>query len=198
MAQINSLLFTLSSGMLVPVIILLLLFFLLSIVQIGSFISHFVYRRKNKLRLKEIDTLLRSEESSAKKVAAVLPPEELLAGFLKNLCENVENRIGAEKIIADYEVAAEKVCERPKLLMKIGPMLGLMGTLIPMGPALGGLASGDLASMSHNMQVAFATTVVGVFAGAVGYVIHTVRRRWFAEELNTLNFAADQLCGGSL
>ncbi len=194
MAQINSLLFTLSSGMLAPVIILLLFFFLLSVVQIGSVISQFVYRKRNHARLVKIDELLRSKEYSPNEIYESLPQEEFITGYIKTICNEPGDRISAEKVIADYEIAAEKVCERPKVLMKIGPMLGLMGTLIPMGPALGGLASGDLSSMSHNMQVAFATTVVGVFAGAIGYVVHTVRRRWFAEELNTLNFIADQLC----
>ena len=50
----------------------------------------------------------------------------------------------------------------------MGPVLGLMGTLIPMGPALVGLSSGDIASMAYNMQVAFATTVVGLVIGAIG------------------------------
>ncbi len=67
-------------------------------------------------------------------------------------------------------------------------MLGLMGTLIPMGPALVGLASGDIATMAQNMQVAFATTVVGIFVGGIGYVTQLVKQRWFVEDLNNLEF----------
>jgi len=62
--------------------------------------------------------------------------------------------------------------------------------LPPIGPALAGLATGDVASMAYNMQIAFATTVVGLFAGAVGYVILQARQRWFVADLASLEFIA--------
>ena len=76
-------------------------------------------------------------------------------------------------------------------LMRIGPMLGLMGTLIPMGPALVSLASGDIASMAMNMQVAFATTVVGIFCGGIGFVVQMVTKRWFVEDVHWLQYFFD-------
>ena len=75
----------------------------------------------------------------------------------------------------------------------MGPMLGLMGTLIPMGPALVGLSTGDIASMAYNMQVAFATTVVGLFAAAVGFVTLQVKQRWYQKDLSRLEFIAGLL-----
>ncbi|MDE6307409.1 MAG: MotA/TolQ/ExbB proton channel family protein, partial [Bacteroidales bacterium] len=80
--------------------------------------------------------------------------------------------------------------------VKIGPILGLMGTLIPMGPALLGLATGDVASMASNMQVAFATTVVGLIIGAVGFITLQARQRWVAGEMNLLTYVAEKLKGG--
>ena len=65
-------------------------------------------------------------------------------------------------------------------------MLGLMGTLIPMGPALVGLASGDIVSMAYNMQVAFATTVVGMAVAAVGLAILQVNKRFLPDFLMIL------------
>ena len=67
-------------------------------------------------------------------------------------------------------------------------MLGLMGTLIPMGPALVGLATGDISSMAYNMQVAFATTVVGMVIAAVGVITLQVKQRWYAREVNDLEY----------
>lgn len=67
-------------------------------------------------------------------------------------------------------------------------MLGLMGTLIPMGPALVGLAQGDISSMAYNMQVAFATTVVGMVIAAVGVITLQVKQRWYAREMNDLEY----------
>lgn len=72
--------------------------------------------------------------------------------------------------------------------MRAGPMLGLMGTLIPMGPALVGLAAGDIASMAHNMQVAFSTTVLGIFVGAVGLVAQLLMKRWYQFDSELLRY----------
>ena len=85
----------------------------------------------------------------------------------------------------------EKELSAPKTLAKMGPMLGLMGTLIPMGPALVGLSKGDIASMAYNMQVAFATTVVGLFAAAIGVITQQTKRRWFMYDLTRLEYVAD-------
>ncbi len=80
-------------------------------------------------------------------------------------------------------------------MIKFGPMLGLMGTLIPMGPALVGLATGDIASMAYNMQVAFATTVVGMLVAGIGLATLQVRQRFYARSLNTLDFLYHKLTG---
>ena len=67
-------------------------------------------------------------------------------------------------------------------------MLGLMGTLIPMGPALVGLAVGDISSMSYNMQVAFATTVIGMLVAGVGLISLQLNQRYYAACFNDLEF----------
>lgn len=73
----------------------------------------------------------------------------------------------------------------------MGPMLGLMGTLIPMGPALVGLSTGDISSMAYNMQVTFATTVVGLFAAAVGFITQQVKQRWYLQDMTNLEFLSN-------
>lgn len=75
--------------------------------------------------------------------------------------------------------------------MKFGPMLGLMGTLIPMGPALAGLAQGDIGSMAYNMQIAFATTVVGLVIAMIGTMVYAVKRHWYGDEISSLRFILD-------
>ena len=93
-----------------------------------------------------------------------------------------------QRLLADFEIAADKDLAISKTLTKMGPMLGLMGTLIPMGPALVGLSTGDIASMAYNMQVAFATTVVGLVIAAVGIITLQVKQRWYAREMNDLEY----------
>ena len=75
-------------------------------------------------------------------------------------------------------------------MARLGPMLGLMGTLIPMGPALVGLAAGDIAAMAENLQVAFSTTVVGLFVGGTGFAVQQAKQRWHTEALNDLEFVS--------
>ena len=71
-------------------------------------------------------------------------------------------------------------------MTRIAPMLGLMGTLIPLGPALTGLASGDLATLSSNLVVAFTATVVGVLLGCCSYTMNLVRKNWYQRDHSTL------------
>ena len=90
-------------------------------------------------------------------------------------------------------MAADKDIATSKTLTKMGPILGLMGTLIPMGPALTGLASGDIASMAYNMQVAFATTVVGLVISAIGFITQQAKERRAVKDLTILEFIAENL-----
>jgi biopolymer transport protein ExbB/TolQ len=79
-----------------------------------------------------------------------------------------------------------KSLERVDIVTRIGPTLGLMGTLIPMGPGLAALGSGDVTTLANAIIVAFDTTVVGIGAGAVAYVISKIRRRWYEEYSSNL------------
>ena len=88
---------------------------------------------------------------------------------------------------------AEKEVILSKLLAKMGPVLGLIGTLIAMSPALVGLSTGDIAAMAYNMQVVFATTVVGLVVSAVGLVSLQFKQRWYAKDVNNLYYVARKL-----
>ena len=107
---------------------------------------------------------------------------------LEKLYTHKENAAYCERLLANYEVEAEKELGRSRTFIKLGPMLGLMGTLIPMGPALVGLSTGDIASMAYNMQVAFATTVVGMVIAAIGVVTLQIKQRWYARDMNDLEY----------
>lgn len=79
------------------------------------------------------------------------------------------------------------------LLTRVGPMLGLMGTLIPLGPVLMGLSSGNLQDMAQNLIMAFATTVIGILIGALAYGISLLRRAWYAQDMSDLEFIVHRL-----
>lgn len=190
MKYVSNVLFWISNGLLVPVIVGLLYFFVNSILLLGIFFNQYlIYSKQTKLLKKTLDSL-RADDMEKLKVEAGKLPQSNFTGFLHNIIE-APSKAYSNRLLADYEVRADAELGKYKLLTKFGPILGLMGTLIPMGPALAGLATGDVASMAYNMQIAFATTVVGLFVGAIGYVLLQIKQRWFVAELADLEFIAD-------
>ncbi|MDG1478760.1 MAG: MotA/TolQ/ExbB proton channel family protein [Myxococcota bacterium] len=81
---------------------------------------------------------------------------------------------------------ARRRIERADLLARVGPMLGLMGTLIPLGPGLAALGQGNVALLADAVTVAFDTTVLGLLVGVIGFVLSRLRRRWYDRLLDTM------------
>lgn len=190
MKYVSNVLFWISNGLLVPVIVGLLYFFVNSILLLGIFFNQYLTHSKQTKLLKKTLDSLRADNMEKLTVEAGKLPQSNFTGFLHNIIET-PSKAYSNRLLADYEVRADAELGKYKLLTKFGPILGLMGTLIPMGPALAGLATGDVASMAYNMQIAFATTVVGLFVGAIGYVLLQIKQRWFVAELADLEFIAD-------
>jgi len=86
-----------------------------------------------------------------------------------------------EKLAKDFRVYATKRLERVDLFARSGPILGLMGTLIPLGPGLTALGEGNLDILATALAVAFDTTVLGLLIGLVAYILGRVRRRWYED-----------------
>lgn len=195
METISNALFWISNGLLVPVIVLLLLFLLRALVLVGGFFGEFFRRRSVQQRLISLlegdaaACLAGLAEMSARPGTENIP----LLHAARQLLAHRGDTAWCERLLANYEVDAQRELSQSRTLAKLGPMLGLMGTLIPMGPALVGLAAGDLASMAYNMQVAFATTVVGMLIAAIGVVTLQVKQRWYAREMNDLEYIAQIL-----
>lgn len=81
------------------------------------------------------------------------------------------------------DVIAHKQLENPRIASRVTPMLGLVATMIPMGPALKGLSDGNLGQVSDNLAVAFAAVILSLIAAAITFWVVSVQRRWLAEEL---------------
>lgn len=190
MQYISSILYWISTGLLVPVIVLLIYFFLRALVLVGSFFGQYLDLRKTERFMKEEFKTLNSSNLPSFMERLPQKSRSLLVVYLRQVWENRGNHALVEKLVGDFEIAADKDLAISKTLTKMGPMLGLMGTLIPMGPALVGLASGDIASMAYNMQVAFATTVVGLFSSAIGFATLQIKQRWYVQDLNNLEYFA--------
>lgn len=195
MNYISDILFWISTGLLVPVVVLLILFFLRSLLLLGNFFGQYLQTRKTDKVFREKIMNLTSETLDDFRKSLPEKPKSPLLKTLVLLMDSADSRPRRQLLLSDYEVAADKDMALSKTLSKMGPMLGLMGTLIPMGPALVGLSTGDISSMAYNMQVAFATTVVGLFSAAIGFITQQVKQRWYTQDLNRLEFVSEVLDG---
>lgn len=99
-------------------------------------------------------------------------------------------RLGAAGDVGRVQALARRRLERADLLARIPPMLGLMATIIPLGPGLAALGRGDPAQLASAVTVAFDATVLGLVAGIGGLVIGKLRRRWYEETLEAMEGAA--------
>ena len=100
----------------------------------------------------------------------------LIRFFAAGIDERRDDPAFAGLVISEIETKARKATDRIKIGIRISPILGLMGTLIPMGPALKGLTSGSLDVVSENLFIAFSTTVIGLLLGGICYIFFTRKK----------------------
>jgi hypothetical protein len=103
-----------------------------------------------------------------------------------------------ERIVRNAEAGGLKRLDAVRFVVRVGPALGLMGTLIPMGIALAGLARGNLPKMAESMTTAFTATVVGLACSVLAYALALVREHWLRADLLEVAFAAEQALHGSV
>lgn len=102
-----------------------------------------------------------------------------------------DSDVSLAKALADFDFRSQRRLLRTRILIRFGPALGLMGTLIPLTPALQGLAHGDVAALGNNLKLAFSVTVLGLLIGSAAYAITAVRENMYDEDHSDLEcFAA--------
>lgn len=184
-----------SQSLQIPVIVFLLLFALYAVITVGGLISEYSSRKKVPVRLIKdlIFSISRTKEISeiediVKNAQIPKNQKRVLVNIARSSELKKDSREAlAEKLIENEEDIIEKKLQTTDIVTKIGPTLGLMGTLIPMGPGLAALGSGDVTTLSNAIIVAFDTTVVGIGAGAVAYVVSKIRKRWYEQYLSNLD-----------
>ncbi len=196
-----------SNSLLYPVMILLILFVILSLILAGEFITEYTRRHRDQRELeKETHKICSIMESSAsseskyKEAASVLrnfegKQTQMVSSFAKDAAVSVEegDLKHIEKIADDYEVRMMKRTEKTRIITTVGPMLGLMGTLIPLGPALIGLTDGNIDELATNLVIAFATTVIGLFVAGISFCLTTIRNRWYWQDMIDIDYIIDAL-----
>lgn len=193
MNTITEMLFWVSNSLLIPNIIVLLILFVRSLILLGSFYNNFMTKRKTDSLLGDTSRLKLSEVAQAR-TSFPQGSSSLLLHYLNQLFET--ERLSEEYVqytLSSFESQADKEISTSRLLAKVGPVLGLIGTLISMSPALVGLSSGDIEGMAYNMQIVFATTVVGLVISLIGLITQQYKQRWYAQDLARLEYLACQM-----
>ena len=211
---LQSALYLVMNALLYLVAGVLLFLIVASLFTAGGFVSEVLLRRKHSTvpnseqeelaRSVALDLCSSSPQNAADRISifiARMPAGgQRLKRFLKALVGHVEKGpdnidIRAEKLLDTWENTLRKDLDKIRIMIRIGPMLGLMGTLIPMGPALMSLTQGDLTRMASCLVLAFGTTVAGLAVGVLAYVVSVYRERWHAEELGRMEYVVDLILG---
>ena len=190
MEIISKALFWVANSLLIPDIIILLCLFARSLLLIGSFYNQFMTKRKNDKRLNDCIKSLTPDTVDNLRTALPQHDSSLFIGYLRDLLNNPPSEAYSDYLISNFENEADKDVSTSRLLAKMGPVLGLIGTLISMSPALVGLSTGDISGMAYNMQVVFATTVVGLVVSAVGLITLQYKQRWYGKDTNNLDYVS--------
>jgi biopolymer transport protein ExbB/TolQ/LEA14-like dessication related protein len=201
--------YIISTNLLYPVLIILFILIGWSLIALGGFLYEWHARNRDFISL----------ERAALKARTLLKANELdtafdvlgkgcsnnfvhdflsrLAGFKGVFSSKKLMEIKVEKLLQDFETEMTRRLEKSRLVTRAGPMLGLMGTLIPMGPALLALAGGDVKTLADNLIIAFGSTVLGLAAGLIGHTISMVRSRWYEQDMSDMEYLSEILFGES-
>jgi len=188
-----------SQSLTIPVLIVLLIIFLLAVITIGAVIAEYSSRKDI-----SVDTLKQliyniHDAGSPEEIKDIvntsnLPKSEknVLNDIADSKSLNKESReILARKLVENEEEKIDKKLRRTDIITRIGPTMGLMGTLIPLGPGLAALGSGDINTLASSLTVAFNTTIVGIGSGALAYVLGKLRGTWYDKYLSDLDALSD-------
>ncbi len=166
--NLEDLMYQVSDLFMAPVLILLVLLFFYSLFALGSFAMMALQRRKNK----QVREYMRDGR------LADLKPSQL-AGYPIASHASSKSNVTSDEL----DVAALEEMEGVRMVSRLAPMLGLIATMVPMGPALKSLADGDVQGISDNLIVAFSAVIFGLVIASITFWIASVKKRWLAAEL---------------
>ncbi len=191
-AFLQTIIYVISSSLLIPVMFFLVVLICWILYQGGIVFAEWIERKKLKKIVNSNDLIDRVINSGQ-------IPEELFDYFTVNVVNyfkklnkillNEKNNlieIKVENLLQEKELKMQKEVDKIKIAVRMGPSLGLMGTLIPMGTGLASLSSGDINKLSSSLIIAFTTTVVGLAIGAMAYFFAVIKERWTQEDMKNI------------
>jgi biopolymer transport protein ExbB/TolQ len=197
--DIDEAIFHVASFLQVPVLILALLALALVVFELGSFAVEVYGRRRRRFAALSLGAerarlaLLEDDRPGAAAAVNGIARSPAMAATLAFIVEHARTGGGdhqLNKALADFDFDAQRRLGRTRMLVRAGPALGLMGTLIPLSPALTGLANGNTTALSQDLRLAFSVTVVGLLIGAVAFGLSLSRDRMYGQDLSDLQYLA--------
>ena len=194
MNALTPIFYSLSNLLLIPTELALILSLLIAVLSVGCALREKSLRKKEMKVRKALEEGLAADKDFdvvrffAENQVKLSPAMEVI----KSTADKASDDPYVNKAAAEFEDAVKNKCDRAERMVKIGPTLGLMGTLIPLGPALLGLAQGDLNTLAANLVVAFSTTVVGLTIAQIASFVLAAQKRWARRDFILVNFVVDR------
>jgi len=188
---LSTIIYLISSALLYPTLAGLVAGLLWVVVAAGAFCAEWLERaRLTACAAEDLPSLIGQNNENR-----MLPHRvrTYIARLRRLADQNNTEAIRVENLIQETTIAIWKSMDKLRIMVRLGPSLGLMGTLIPMGTGLAALGTGDMARLSSDLVIAFTTTVVGLAIGMLAYVIYTVKRRWVEEDIKNIELATEVL-----
>lgn len=184
--SVNSILRAIIANLQTPVVIILLVLMAATVIVTGTFVFEFFVEHR-KLRADVPKLIETMNTTKIRDLSDLIKQNELLPRQKKALNQLIredkmdsENReIYAAQLLFEEEEHYQKYLRWPQMISKLGPMFGLLGTLVPLGPGLMALSEGNTALLSQSLLIAFDTTSAGVVIAAVALVITQIRKQWY-------------------
>jgi biopolymer transport protein ExbB/TolQ len=182
-----------ASSLRVPVLILALLVLLVCAWELGRFAIELYSRaRAGRGALRDLARQVVANPNQAA-VLVARAPSSFSRDALLQIARAVlaGEQAGIEHALADYELAVQRRLDHTRILVRAGPALGLMGTLIPLAPGLAALGHGEVGTLATDLRTAFAATTIGLLVGTVAFALTLTRTRMYTEDLTALERATD-------
>lgn len=193
-ALLQTFIYLVSSSLLYPVLLALSLLVLVIIVQAGGFFAEWLERaRLTPCPSQDLPRLLQTGQAQGMISHRVNHYLQILTQIRS---QPGNHGIAVENLLQSTTLELWKSMDRLRILVRTGPSLGLLGTLIPMGTGLASLGQGDMTKLSSDLVIAFTTTVVGMAAGTIAFCFYTLRRRWLEEDIKNMELATELLLNG--
>lgn len=196
---LSSILHLIGQILLKPCMCILLLLMITTIWQFGDFAVEFFTERRKRKKLDATKLLKKiHEEKDLNKTIEESGLSSRQKVSLKMLLESSDmpkkSLIAlAQRLLATEEENLDKTVAITDLVMRLGPMFGLLGTLIPLGPGIVALGQGDTNTLSESLGIAFDTTIAGVISAGISCFISHIRKRWYEDYLITFELVMESI-----